>query len=664
MLNNFKKSQITLFILLGLALFAIASLSIYFSMSTQVVSETQSFRRTPTSIRDYVEICLDEVSTAAILNLGYQGGYIELPLSMRANRDSFLSFDAREFFGIPAWFYRGRFRIPSLSDMEHEISYITSRDLGLCLDEFTGFVEAYEIIEKSPLRVTTTISDDSVFIEADYDIDVISRSSGQSQSFDMFTQRHDVQLGKMHELGRRIVYSEAENTNFERAVFDLMAANPEIPLTHMDFAVRPTTWYVEDIVNEIEQMAFSNLPLIRFKGTNYPPFEEAESVYEQFRGFNALDLREGRVPQGSPVDSYEYFNFFFDPSQVPADYDARPISFTDLNANVLYHPGRSLNVVVRPSTAGVMRTNRADFANTPIPFPIQVGHFSYDVSLMVEINLFDDSAFGGDGYMFRFALPVDIRSNQPDKSTQGFVLSPAPVQFDNACDDISGDYEIRVRGLEGGIEHDLNNVEVSYDCVSFGCSLGRTRAERGTYMLSTGLPSSCSGGFINVEKNGYLPARAQHLGEEEIILNMKRVEEFDVIINVRNKNDLSFSQPLSERQTAIVTITPKEHGDEQFLVFGDDVEVDNEPLTLLADNGVYMVDVILLEDVDDETEWIIGGYQGIFEYDFTDTFMRNTLEINIVEVPVSIPFTPERQYEVIQYLEAGSYVEEVRPRFV
>ena len=662
MLINLKKAQITIFILLGLALFAIVSLSIYFSMSTQTISETQAFRRTPTSFRDYVEICLEEVSRTALLNVGFQGGYIELPFSMRMDSDSFLRYDSQGFFGVPAWFYKGSFRIPSLTDIELEISSVVERDLNICLDEFSGFRESYDVIEKSPLFVVTTISDDAVFVEAEYEIDVISRSSDQTESFSVFTHNHDVKLGTIHELAKRIVHSEVENTNFENAMIDLIAANPDIPLTHMSFSAKPESWYVENIIREIELMIFYNMQLVRFRGTNHPPFEAPNSEYEKFRGLTVLDLRQDRIPEGRPYDAYEYFNLFFDPNDLPDDYDAREISFSDIGAAVKYHPNRNLNVNVNPSTAGVMRTNMARFPGTPIPFPVQVGHFTYDVNYMVEINLFDENAFSGNGYLFRFALPVSVKSNEPNKEYQGFSLSSAPSQFTDPCDETEGLYTIQVTGMKGGMtDIVLDGVDVSYDCIIFGCYLGSTAAEQGTYMLSTGLPSACSGGFINLEKEGYLSARQQHLGNDEIIIEMQKVEEFDVIVDVRHRDHLFLAEPLRESLTAILRVTPEKYGEEQVFVF--DASAEPQKITLLADNGKYLIDLLLIEDIDDDTDWIIGGYKGVFEYDYSDTFLRNELVVSAVEVPIVIPFTPERQFEVMEFIEQGSYLEEVKPRF-
>ena len=661
MFFKYRKSQITIFILLGMALMVVAYLSYYFLFATQVVVDSQALRRTPSSFRDYVEICIEEISRTTILNLGHQGGYIEIPFHIRADSNSFLSFDSRNVFGVPAWYYKGNYRIPRISDMELEISSVVSENLNLCLDDFSGFRDNFDIVERSPIDVLTTISTNTIFIEVNYELDVVSKTNDQIEQYSLFTYRHDVKLGKMHELARRIVYSEVENTNFEFALIDLISAHPDIPITYFSFNVRPQSWQLADVIRDIENLIFYNLQYVRFKGTDYLPFQEDSSSYEPFRDLTVLDYMEGNIPSGRPDDAYEYFNFFFDPNDLPDSYEYSQLSFTDIKSIVKYTPG-NLNVIVNPSTGGMLRTNMARFQGTPIPFPIQTAHFTYDINFMLEINLFDENAFFGDGYIFRFAFPVAIKSNAPDKNTQGFVISQAPIQYEVPCDDLEGEYTIRAVGIDGGMTGlDIRGVKVSYDCVVFGCYLGETQADRGTYLLSTGLPSTCSGGFINLEKEGYLPVRKQHIDETEIVLDLHKIEEFDVEIDIRPKYDLSISREMSDDYSAIVRMTPLTHGEE--IVVLVDSESDVPSIELLADDGAYDVDIFLLKSVED-ADWIIGGYKGVFEYEYEDVFMKNKIIFEIVEYsPIVIPFTAERQMEVMQFIDEASYVEELNPRF-
>ena len=659
MLFKSDKSQITIFIILGLAMFTLVFVSIYFAVSTQVVSDTPVLRRTPVSFRDYVEICLEDVSRVAIMNLGYQGAYIELPSFVRSDLSSFISLDSQSRFGIPSWFYKGSYRIPSFNDMSLEISSIVEERLLLCLDGFSGFNEKFDVEQKSPLVASTTISENTVFVEIDYNIDVISKDSLQIESYESFNVIHNVKLGKMHELGKRIVYSEVKNTNFEQSLIDLMSMNPEIPITTMTFSPRPDEWYLDNIEREIDLMIYNYLTLVRFEGTNHIPFLADESVYQRFRGFNLLDYRAGNIPEGRPDDAYEYFNLYYNPLDLPNDYDYSSIDFSDISVNVKYYPSDNLRVVARPNTGGILRTSMARFPGTPIQFPLQVGHFTYDVDFLLEINMYDEYAFSGDGYVLRFALPVSIRSNMPNKDSQGFVLQEAPVQFENPCDDLDGDYRIRVQGLEGGIDGlDLRGARISFDCISFGCSLGTTRAEYGTYMLSTGLPSTCSGGFFNVEKEGYLPVQVQHLGQRDVVIELQKVETFSVDVAVHSSQNLGFSRPLRDYEIALVRIVPFEHGEEQVILIEQNSD---EFIELLADNGKYMIDIVL---IDDATNHIIGGYKGPFEYDYTDTFSRRNILLSLVEYnPRPIPLSPEAQFMIMEYIENGEYTDALIPRF-
>ncbi|MFP4656531.1 MAG: hypothetical protein ACLFNK_03040 [Candidatus Woesearchaeota archaeon] len=656
-----RKSQVSIFIIAGMVVLSLIGIAIYFATATQQVVDTQTFRKTPTSFRDYVEICMEDTTESALNNIGFQGGYLELPYYIRANDDAFISLGSRDEFGIPSWYFKGESRVPTIEGMEREISGYVEDNIHSCLYDFEGFSE-YNVTEREPIDVDTVISDDKVSVEAYYPIDVSAEKASQTDYYEDFHADVRVKLGRMHELGKRIVHSEARNTNFEMELFNQMSAHPDIPITHQSFSARQERWSVDEIREEINLLIFYNLQRVRFKGTDYPDFDLPEDEYERFEGHDALDVKEGNIPEDVPADSYDYFNLFFDPNELPEDYDMdSEMSFEDIAAIVKYYPDDYLSVNIRPSSAGMISTNMLRLPNLGIPFPIQMGHFTYDVDFLVEINLVDEDAFQGDGYVFRFALPVSIKSNLPDKEADSFTLESEPVQFEDPCDDVTGEYTIEVLGRVGGYTNNpLRGAEISYDCLQFGCKLGETRAEAGTYRLTTGIPSSCSGGFINVEKEGYLPVREQHVQDQkDIQIDMKKLETYTVDVEKRRSNALSSAQPIGDDEVVVGTLDPADHDEVIAFEF-----VPGEPLPeieLIEDGAEYEVDLLLI----DRDGSVTGGYKGDFEYDYMDATGRNKIVFSVAELsPTPLPVDkPENQMEIFEYIESDKYQEEAHPRF-
>jgi hypothetical protein len=655
-----KRAQVTLFIIVGLVLVIFTSLAVYISTSSNQVSETQTLERVPTSFTDYIELCIENTAQEAITTLGAQGGYIQVPTFIRIDDQAFISYDPRNQFGVPAWYYKGEYRIPSIGDMETQISRYVENRLDVCLSGFEAFSD-YDVTEKTMPEATTKIADRSVFVDVSYDVDVVAKGS-QVDSFDRFTVTLPVKLGLMHELAQRIVYSEVKNTNFENELINLMSANPDVPITGMSFSGRPETWTVEEVANEIKALIFYNFQGVRFKDTDFIPFEETEGTYERYRGFDLMDYREGRLPsQEAPSDAYDFFNLYFDPNDLPSDYPYEEEDFSMLRTAVKFYPNNDFRIIVRPSSGNLMTSNMATFPGTEIPFPLQVSHFTYDLDFLLELNVLDPDAFTNEQFVFKFALPVSLRKNEPDKETPAVTFYEAPVQFDNPCDSLTDDkVDVRAIGLFAGIDNmELDDVSVSYDCLKFGCYLGQTDSDGGSYRLYTGIPDSCSGGFINLEKEGYLPARKQLIDQDLLRIEMHKMKTFKLEVENTLSNRMGIPEPLDEEYSVIVRIDPYTYEDTIIQEITSDTT--NATVDLLADEGNYFLDILLL---DTEYEQVIGGYRGNLTYTYADTIGRDTLKLKVVEYsPRQIPFTAESQLAVMQYINDGLYRSSIKPEF-
>ena len=79
---KYNKSQITMLMIVGLALFIIVSLVLYLSKSAvkkqsqQYIKKTQEIVIEPQPIKEFVTKCLDKLAKDALVLLGQQGGYI------------------------------------------------------------------------------------------------------------------------------------------------------------------------------------------------------------------------------------------------------------------------------------------------------------------------------------------------------------------------------------------------------------------------------------------------------------------------------------------------------------------------------------------------------------------------------------------------------------
>lgn len=659
---NTKKGQITVFIILGLFVLVFSLLFIYFRSSGTEISETQGIQRTPSSFEDYIETCLSYTAEDAIKILGSQGGYTVLPDFITRGERSFISLDANGVFGIPSWFNNGKYVIPPIPAMEKEIAYHVETNMDTCLAGFASFAENYEIVKKGDGNASVSISDENVLVLYDYPIEVTTKDDAQTQTFSKFQVNVPVQLGKMHELAKRIIYSENDNFFFEKEIVDLMSADGDIPITGIEFSCSPKTWFVNDVEQELKKDIYYNFPMIRFKGTGYSPFVEPEENYAPFAGKTLLDYRAGDIPKDKPSDAYEFFNLFFDPNELPDDYNPERMDFSGIGTGVKFYPDNYFAFRASPSAGTLMASQLANFPGTDIAFLcLQMNHFTYDVDFLLEVDLYDKKAFYDDGFMFRFAIPVTIKSNEPSKDAIGFSKRiSTPRFFEDSCDDLTGTYDIRARGLFMGIDNlDLDKAEVDFDCIKFGCKLGVTHNDGGAYRLVTGLPSSCSNGFISVKRDGYLPAKIQYQEGTDITVDLKKVKDVEVKVIKHAADNLYATSELDEDDFVVLRITPYDYDDTLIAQFTN--EEPTASVSLVEDYGNYYIDAML---IDDENNRILGGYKGNFTYEYSDSAGKDVLELNIVEFQTSLPFTAEKQMGIINYIDGDEYQSIVRPRFI
>ncbi len=657
---NSKKAQITVFIIIGFFILVFSLLFVYFKTSSSNVSDIQAIQRTPRSFEDYIKTCLSYTSEDAIKILGSQGGYTVMPDFISRDDRAFIPLDKNGFFGIPSWFYNGEYRIPPLSAMETEIKSYVESHMDSCLAGFNSYAQNFEVNVKGDGNASVSISDENVLVLYEYPVEVTTKDDAQTQTFSKFQVNVPVQLGKMHELAKRIVYSENKNYFFEKEIINLMSADGDIPITGLDFSCMPKTWFTNTVRDELKKDIYYTVPRVRYKGTDYSSFEAPESDYKKFGGKTLLDLRAGKIPKDKPLDAYDYFHLFFDPNLLPDDYNPEDLDFSGILTGTKFYPENRFAFRVRPSVGAYMTSQLVNFPGTDIAFLcMQNYHFTYDVDFLLETDLYDKHAFYNDGFEFRFALPVTIKSNQPSKEEISFTSLSRPTFYDDPCEDLTGMYDIRAEGLFMGLDNmELDDAEISFDCVSFGCKLGATHNDGGVYRLITGLPSSCKNGYISVKRDGYLPTKIQHLGETDIVVPLKKIKTLDVHIQKHSANDLYVTSALDDGDFVVVKIVPYDYDETSIAQFTSDQL--NANMTFVEDDGNYYIDAML---IDDENDRILGGYKGNFTYDFSDIAGKTTLEIPIVEFKVSLPFTPEEQMDIVSYIDGDEYQKILKPTF-
>ncbi len=622
-----RKGQITLFAILGVILLFSAGLFLFISSRDGEGSIIES-QRSP--IENFVLTCLREASEDAIVILGNQGGYIEVPDDIRNNPASFLSFDPKRYSIVPYWYYGGITRIPSLEYMEREIEEYVRKNTLLCLDSFSALDDQYSITTLSNLSITARIADEAVVVEAIYPIEAYDRKN-QKSSFERFVASSDVKLRKMHALAKEIMQHENENTFLENITIDLMALDPNIPFSGLEFSCDRKTWSLSSIKRSIQASLYANFPEIRFRNTDYMPFMHPEKDYGKKKGLE---------------DAYAFFHFFILPSKN---------SYTDLSAGVTYYPEFGLDIAARPASGDVLSAGKTRGPDILRYFCINMYHFTYDLTYPALITVLDKNAFKKRGFAFRFATPVMIDHNAPNRQYVGFQTILPPARFDpDFCSEGGREVTLTAIGSDGvyfGIE--LPGVKMTYRCFTSECPLGETKNNDGTYSLKANIPSSCSGGTIIAEKDGYVSGEAQLLSDtlEVELTKLKRVK-----LSFRAQKDtaLGTDTPLADDE-AVAFVLISDGG--KFEKSGYYDRKGEHIIELILDDRTYELDATLMKDGK-----FIGGFKGNITIRYSDLASASEVELGVVRKSF-VPILSSEQEELMQYIYGIAYQSGLKPIF-
>jgi hypothetical protein len=633
-----KRGQVTLFIIIGIVILIAIGTIIYIRQDTSEIPEIIVDPEME-PVQEYVEFCLTQAGKTALGSIGMKSGFGEIPPEIDTNPRAYLKYDEKGILKIPYWHYDGRSNVPRISEIQDTISDEAKDSVLFCLKDFKPLLEKYDINTRGDLEIDTIINDNDVTFIATYPIDVELRGDNKKARLDKYISSLDVSFRKIYGLATEMMQAELTDSFFENLTIDLMAINPEIPFSGLEFDCRPKVWLINDIKNEIQDMLWYNLPNIRVFNTDYQEFQEDQRIYELYRGISQEDVarryldkedqelifgdykKSNNFPsEPLPEDSYEYFQMFW---QFTVE------DYSDLKVSYKYLPQWDMKLISRPSDGQKMSSNMGQGNKEFLSFIcVNSYHFTYDIEYPLLVNILDDTAYGGEGYMFRFAFPVMIDHNEPNRNRPRTIVNEDEPIFQDSCTNLQGDFLIEALGdHEGYVNWPLPDVNITYDCVKFVCDLGKTgpQGER----LLTGLPSNCQKGFLTVEKPGYLKT-TQQVGFSDLIqIKMPKLVKLNVTVKKHSldspENSYSFG-----RDDELLIVAENKLLEQKSYTTINYTELGKKEIELVYDETEYRINLMLV----DSEENFYGGYN--FNWSYTKEDIRDKKEITfhvLEEIP-------------------------------
>ncbi len=207
-----RKAQVALFILMGMVVLVFGMLVFYLS---DIMQARAGMRIVEASdAKQLVEYCLGVVAEDALLVIGSQGGFANLPITHFEPLKTAYLYDL------------GENNVPDPDAIAQELSDYINEHIGLCIGSFELLQKkGITVIERSQPRATALIGENEVTFLLDYDIE--ENKGGAVTKPEFLPAIKSVRLKKMVQLAKDIVESERKNSG----LFDL-DAECDLDVTH------------------------------------------------------------------------------------------------------------------------------------------------------------------------------------------------------------------------------------------------------------------------------------------------------------------------------------------------------------------------------------------------------------------------------------------------
>lgn len=488
---GYKKSQISIFLLIGIIL--LVGGVVYFLFSeTEVFSSPQA--QSQEQISEVLRFCVENELDNAVRVLQFKGGRIGMEPYETQQRVNTFDFD------IYSWS-----SIPTLQDMEEELkSEIEEKSVGCIAQNLRGLDEVYEIegFSEDLFSVNVDVVKAEVQAEVELPLNIRLRGTNQSWEYSSLQVNLPSALYSNFELAKAIYYEHQSNQVFENLVLEQISmakdySDPQasVPTQGVQFSCSTPIWRASEIQNSILNLNEFNFNLLYFNKT--------EPIENRFLGL--------------PDDVKEYYDTMYskeltilDPSVDVSSKEVDvvvPKEVRGIGENSQLSTFRTFRV--NGETKEFIKPEQLKFSGSiPIPcMSVFSKVYDLDYDIIVEIESYQEGTFE----VFRVPIRIQIEKNEP-KSTYNAnraLLPQDQLTRDSQimCEEENDKrvdifiHEVSSLGLSP-----LFGADVSYSCAGVECeNLGpqTTQLSSDEAKVEAQVPF-CSNARINVEKDGYL----------------------------------------------------------------------------------------------------------------------------------------------------------------
>jgi hypothetical protein len=577
-----KRGQITIFIIIGIILLLTAALFIYLRQEITIFRPREVYPPEVMPIVDFMDSCLNELGIQAANIVGSTGGYIEIPPEIANNPSAHISLAPP---GIPTakvalWYYEGQNRIPPLEFIQGQMEEYIEFNYRDCINNLEEFRQRFNITELGPLVIRVKLEEENTPIELSFPLEISDVLGKRIAKIETRTTILPYRIKKAHALATSIMEAEQTDMKIEDITMDLIAMDPDIPYSDMAFECQKKRWQIEDIIKKLKILLRTNLDEIRIGNTGF-----------------------AEVPENKPYIFHHYIWFVTD------------VRYPDMTASFTYDDRWPLYLYARPNKGAYLESGMQKGFDMLSWLCIQTWKFTYDIRYPVMVAVLDKKS----GYSLNFAFRALIDHSQPTRQSFPetefeFETNPTEEEYcTRKVHDITVlTYDnVSIDGAEDYIE--IDDVDISFTCLKYTCSLGKTEwADGGAVASLTARFPYCVLGILRGKKEGYKDAYIFMSSErpqtaELYLTPLKEIENY-LVVKHPDQNPL-LEQPLAREESVSIAIERPGHS-----AFGLYPRQTDVPLAFLAEADFnYTIRMYLTDSLG-----IKGGYEGVWTPDWSE----------------------------------------------
>ncbi len=632
-----KRAQVTIFIILGILLVLALILVIALKQEVVTFKPGEIIPTQKGKVENFISTCIEQVGEEALLKIGAQGGYIDIPEEISSNAEFYLKTSLATT--LPYWAYGPNTNIPTIVQIQDRIDEYLEQNVRSCLFGMQAFQENYDLIEKSEITAATEITDKNILFNVHWDVEIKNKAGEVITEVIEHQGESRVKLKKMHALAERIITKEMETLKLEDITQDLIALeHSNVPVAGIDLSCTKKSWDVQEVKQALLDLVRINVRELKIKGTNIIEFPEELPYYQNHYVWDI----------GEDVE-YPTFDVVF-----------------DFNQN---HP---FTFGVTPLSGTKMKSSQSGGSNLLSFLCIQTWKFTYDLSYPVTVRITDEET----GYNFEIAFTVHVVKNTPYRgniASRPSYIVPS-TNDEDYCQTKNIPMTVRsyelISNEQTGIynREPLEGVNTSFTCLRYRCEMGETEygfAALGDVAGYTKNFPYCVGGILRGTKENYKENWTRVATQPGIEAELDLVPLFSFpLANITVvKHELSpngqveVAQQMAATEAALLKITSRKPGDLSAQPYHESTVVktrlvdqqteEQEKIQFLAKaDFTYQLEINVLDG-----EKLIGGYKGNWTPAWADLQPANTITFHVL----SKENMPEEQmFEFISTLDQQS----------